>query len=199
MADGLRGAQDNDQVRLDQRGVDASVTGNGNKPFVLRVVNEDGAAEGAGLRWRQQTFEIALTQLPAEPAGDENRLSLVPHADQLERSHRCCERLLTWILLSAGQRQGQRLDEDRRSPAPRRDRLERRPGERKPQRVTNCRASIGYPRRRRRGAENHVVVRGRDHDDARPREQRNTTHDGNPSRPSPASNDVRRVETCPRP
>ena len=151
MADGLRSAQDNDQVRLDKRGVDASFTRNGNKPFVLHVVNEDGPAEGARLRWRQQALEIALTQLTAKPAGDENRLSLVSHADQLERPHRCGERLLTWILLSAGQRKGQRLDQDRRSPAPRRDRLERRPGERKSQRVTNCRACVGYPRRRRRG------------------------------------------------
>jgi hypothetical protein len=164
--DRLGRTDDDDEIGLDERGVNAGGIGDRDYPVVGRVVHQDAATKRARLRWRQQASELTLAEPATEPAGDEDRLPLVPYAAELECPHCCRERFLTRILWCAGKGQGRWLDEDRRPTSARCNRLERRSGKRESQGVANCGARIDDPRGRRRRTNDDVLVAYGNDDDA---------------------------------
>ena len=104
------------------------------------------------------------------------RLPLVRDAASSQLVEHGRERLVSRIELRAGQRAARRgsttiVD----ATAARRERLERRSGEREAQRVAHGGRDVDDAGRRRRRAQDDVVVADRDEDDARAREERDAT------------------------
>ncbi len=66
-----------------------------------RVVDHDPAAERARLCRREQALEVALAELPGEPAGHEDRLALVGNSARHELVEHGGERLPSRVDLRA--------------------------------------------------------------------------------------------------
>ena len=131
------------------------------------VVHFELAGEPPAELVGNEALELAGTHLPAEPAGDENRLTLQRNADALELGDRRGQRVLARIADGARNRKLGRLDDDGRAPAAGRELLEGTPGEREPQRLAHSRADVRERLGGRRRPE-HVRV-GRHVDDRQPR------------------------------
>jgi len=98
-----------------------------------------------------------------------------PDGEGLGPSHDRRECCLARIRVRAGERQRPRLDDDGGASAAGCDRLERRPGEREPERVSHGSGCVDDLRGRRRADDDVFVIDG-DDDDARAREERYATH-----------------------
>ena len=152
--------------------MDADVLADGHERGVRRVVDEDAAVERPRLRRGEQPLEVALGEAPPEPARDEDRLPLVRDSapPQLRDRHR--DRRLPSVLGRAGEGEGRRLDDDRRAPALRHERLERPAREREAERVAHRSRDVDDLPRLRGRKEDDVLVAGRNEDDPRAREER---------------------------
>ena len=177
----LGGRHDDDDVGLDERGVnsqrnrarDAEV----DEVVALDVVDlhvpVEATRELVGDEARQQFVAGAAR----EAARDEQRLVPALDSQPLELLDRGGDRLLSRVALGAGQRQRRRLDDDRRAAAgARHERLERLARERETQGVSDRGAHVrDSDRGRRRPERKCVVVRGHD-DEPRPGEHGNARH-----------------------
>jgi hypothetical protein len=142
----------------------------------LGVVDGDAAAERPSLWRRQEALELALPETPTESTCDEDRLLLVVDPRLLERCEDGGQSIPPRVERSAGERKRGRLDDDRRPPSPRRERAQRRSGERESQRIAHRRPGVDDARRRRRWADDDVVAADRTDDDARSGKERDTPH-----------------------
>ena len=112
-----------------------------------------------------ETLELALVGPAREPGGDEQRLPLHRHPGALELGRRGGERSLAWVVEGTGNRQGGRLDHDRRAAAAGDERLQRVAREGEPERIPDRGAHVGdLVTRRRRPEHDRVVGRVYDHD-----------------------------------
>ena len=158
----LGGADHENQVGLDQCPIDPE-----RKPAARSeldeiriggVVHLELAGEAPAELVGNEALELAGTHLPAEPARDENRLTLQRDADALQLGDRRGQGVLSGIADGAGYRKLRRLDDDGRPPAAGRKLLQGTPGEGEPQRLAHCRADVRERLGGRRRPE-HVRVR----------------------------------------
>ena len=130
MEGGLGRRGDDDEVGLDERTMSPGVSGERDEVGGLGVVDDDASAERPSLRRRQEALELALPETPTESTCDEDRLLLAVDPRLLERREDGGQSIPPRVERSAGERKRGRLDDDRRPPSPRRERAQRRPGER---------------------------------------------------------------------
>ena len=165
MQDGLARTDRDDDVRLDERGVDAmDATGHLDRPqiLVLAVVHGDPAAKAPGAVGTQQQLELAASGAAAQAAGNEHRLPLSADVEQLELVEHGGEDVATGILLDRRQREGGQLHDDRGAPAARRQLAQRLPRQRVAERLGDRRADVDERIKRRRRHDEHGVVGKRD-------------------------------------
>jgi hypothetical protein len=169
--DGLGGAHDHGDVRLEERPVDPHRIGtfeHGDELRRLRVVEEEEAAEGAHERRREeQAREIAGSGAPPETGRDEDRLPVIRDAAAVELSDRRGDRVAPRVVRDVRQRECGRLDHDRRATSAAGRGGERRAREWEPERVPHGGPDVHDLVRWRRRAEDDVVVGHRDEDDTR--------------------------------
>ena len=167
----LGGADHENQVGLDQCPIDPE-----RKPAARSeldeiriggVVHLELAGEPPAELVGNEALELAGTHLPAEPARDENRLTLQRDADALQLGDRRSQGVLSGIADGARYRKLRWLDDDGRPPAAGRKLLQGTPGEREPQRLAHCRTDVRELLGRRRRPK-HVRVGGHV-DDRQPR------------------------------
>jgi hypothetical protein len=147
---------------------------------VLGVVDRDGTSEAAGEGGGDgaEGLEVALLG-PAHQAGrDEQRLALRRYACALELRGRRRERVLARVVQRGREREGRRLDDDRRAAAAGDECLERLACEREAEGIANRRAHVGHLVARRRWAEHDRFVWHVDDYQARAEEQRDALHYG---------------------
>ena len=131
----------------------------------LAVVHVHPAAEGPRPRRLEQRLDLPPAEPPAEPSGDEERDAVLGHSEAVELVECGADGRPPRIEVHAGQRQLEGLDHDRRRAAADRKRLERRPGERKPERVADGGGHVGHAfARRRRPYDDRVLRRPHDRD-----------------------------------
>ena len=180
----LRCADDDDQLRVDERAIHAQRRPHhvveGDEVRILDVMDDDVTVEPTGKLAGHEAFQLALRRPSPEPAGDEDRLIPGRDAQPLELVDDGADRELARIGGRGRDRQRRRLDDDRRPrPAPH-EGLQRLALQREAEGVSDGRADVGDGRpRRRRAKDDHVVRHGRDHN-LRAGQQRDSTHDGGP-------------------
>ncbi len=197
-----------DEVRLGDETVDPQrrATGAAEVDQVgrLGIVHLDLTPKAARRVRLDEHLELTLARSAVQPARDQNRLPLRRDAESLQLGDRRRKRLPARIVGRARHRQLGRLDDDRRPPAARDQRFERRAGEGKAERISHSRADVGDRLRRWRRAEHHRVLGRVDDGDAGARRDRDSDHYGmcrysrrNVSRkPRPAQNrDASRLAT----
>ena len=174
----LGGAERHDEIRLDERPVDAQQHASGRAQLdelrVLGVVDRDRAGEAAseGGGDDPEALQVALRRPALEAAGDEQRLTLAGNPRPLELGRDRREGRLARVDLRGRQRQCRRLDHDRCAASPRRHRRERLAGEREAEGVPQRRANVGDRLAGRRRPQDDGVLRSVDDHDAAPGQER---------------------------
>ncbi len=139
--DRLGGGDRDDQVRVDQSGVDAkrhaAHLAEIHEVGVLGVVHLDDSVKPPGELRRDELLELALAGASGQPSSDEEGLSLERDTGATELIHGRGDRRAPWIIRRPRDGEGRWFDDDRRPSASRNERLQRRAGERKAQRVTD--------------------------------------------------------------
>jgi hypothetical protein len=177
--DGLCGGDDDDDVRLDERGVDAEWQRAGvelDQVLALHVVHLDVPMEAACEVRRDEVLELAVSRSASQPAGDEERLEAGRDSQALQLLHRRGDCRLARIPLGARKRQLRRFHHDRRPRTARGDRLQWFAGEGEAKRVAHGGANVCHSvGRGRRPEDSGVIVCGHD-DEPRPRKHRDPCH-----------------------
>ena len=176
MDDRLGRRDDENDVGIDDGGVDPSVVGDRDEVGSGGVVDDDATVKHPCLGRRQEPLELLPAASTCETAGDEERDVLVRDAEALELVENGRERSRTRIDLCAGQWERGRLDDDGDASPRARELVERTAGEWVGEGIANDRRDVDHTRRRRRGAQDHVVGADRDGDDPRAREERDASH-----------------------
>ena len=171
----LGGRHDDDEIRLDERRVDAC-RAHRDEPGILGVVHGHVTVEAAREVGRDERRELPLPGAAREPTGDEDRLVPARHAEPLELVHRGSDRELPRVALCAGNRQRGRLDDDRRPPRAAGALGERRPREREAERLAHGRRHVVERVARGRRAQDDRVVGHVEDRDPSPREERDPRH-----------------------
>ena len=104
---------------------------------VLRIVHLDHPVKPPCELGRDELLDLALAGASCEASRDEECLPLEWDPGATELVHGRGDRGAPGIARRPGDGEGWRFDDDRRSSAPRNERLQRLAGERKAQRVTN--------------------------------------------------------------
>ena len=176
--DGLRRADHDDEVRVDELARDSHPRRAGRDPGELRVrgvVHLHPSVEAAPQLRRDERRDLPAAHAAGEATGDEQRLLLGPHAELLERLAHRRDREPSRVAQHVGERQRRRLDDDRHPGGPCGERLQRLSVERKAQRLLRRRLDVRRAARRGRSQHARVVGRRR-HDDAGAREEGDARH-----------------------
>jgi hypothetical protein len=171
----LGGAHHHDEIRVDERGVDAHVPSlDGYRDELLRldVVHLNLSVEAARKIRRHERVDLSLVDAPGEAAGHENRHTIRRDAGPLELVDRDGDRGRPGFDRRRRDGLSRRLDHDRRAPASRDERLERLAREGEAERVAYRGGDVRDRLSRRRRREHDGIVVRTDHGDARSGEKR---------------------------
>ena len=117
----LGGADGDDQICVDERGVHAGdAVVEAQRPQIVRlaVVDDELATERTRAVGAEQSLELTASRALAEPAGNEDRHTVAREARALELVQHRGERVPPRIVLDGGKRQHARLHHHGRSPGP---------------------------------------------------------------------------------
>ena len=182
MDDSLGGRHDDDDVRFDDRRMDAERDSgrlpDDGEPLALDVVDLNASVEAAGKLGRNEPFDVAPSGAAREARGYEERLPLARNPAPLELGNRRGDRVLARIARAARDGQRRSLDQDGRAAAARGERLERLARQRKPQRILHGCTDVRERAARRGRAEDERAVRRIDERDARALKKRHSGHRG---------------------
>ena len=176
--DGLRRADHDDEVGLDELAGDTHARRVGGDPGELRVggvVHRNPAVEAAAKLRRHERRDLRTACAAAEPTRDEQGLTAARHAELLERLAHGGDRQPPRVRQHAPDRQGRWLDDDGHPGRRRHERLERISVEREPQRLPCRRLDVRRAAGRRRPQDPRVGGRRRHHE-ARAGEERDARH-----------------------
>ena len=177
MEDGLRSADANDDVRLDDLACDAqrcaALLAEVDESGTLDVVNPHVSVERPGEGGREQPVELLSARPPSEPRCDEDRLPLVGDAELAESLNDGADGRAAGVDGSARDRQSGDVRDDRGARAAADDSRQLRTGQREAQCVADGGADVRDRLGRRLGRrEDDGIVRGVDDEQARAGEER---------------------------